>query len=299
MKPPPVVVPPNEQWPADEVARLAGASGKPLEVACAVAFIAAKWEAWLGAHFDDDGRIRELDVLVEKNRVVPAAHPLGVHCTTRLLVSCKGFPVTLSPLAYSLSARSVPDLDAALIGHELLPSPRPGGTPEFVHEVETLGAGRLLDELGLRDERRVVGFDTIERNVARDSTVSFTRAKDGDRPLHGAIDSALKAALFWNGRKPNGWSGDTQPRVVLHIPICVLSIPMWDVPIDDGRVGDASLRTLAFQTNFYPVRSEERQITTIISAAKTLPLVIHALDALHDWLCNTVVERYPPGGPKS
>lgn len=293
MKPAPPIVPPNAEWPADEIARLAGESGKPLEVSCAVAFIAADWEAWLGSHFDDAGRIRELDVLAEKTTLVRAAHQKGTRCTSRVLLSCKGFPTSFSPLTYSVSDQSVPAINPTLVANETaLPSEQIGRSREFIAEMEEQGAARLLEGLGLLNEKRIVGFDAVERHVAKDK-VHFSRARDGDHRIHGGIDSALKAAVFWNRRVPSGWGGDTQPEVLIHVPICLLSVPMWDVCIDGGEVGGAQVREVGFQTNYYPLGQEERQVTTIVASAAALDQVIAAVDGMHVWLCNLITSRYP------
>lgn len=296
MKPPPEIIPPNTEWPVEEITRLASESGKPLEVVCAAAFLASSWEAWLGSHFDDAGRIRELDVLVEKTTVVPIIHEKGARCTSRVLLSCKGFPLHCAPLTYSVSKHTVPALDPTLVANQLaLPSPR-DRSYEFIQEVEDGAAVRLLEALGLHDQPRVVGFDTVERRVTRDQSVTFARARDGDHPIHSALDNALKAAIHWNSRVPSGWSGDTQPEVLLHVPICVLSVPAWDVTIDGGRAGVAQTRDLGFQTNYYPFGYNGRQVTTLIIAGRALGRAIKALDAMHTWLCELVKERYSANG---
>ncbi len=43
----------NVDWPKDETKRIAGSSGKPLEVTCAETFLAADWKARLGSYFSD------------------------------------------------------------------------------------------------------------------------------------------------------------------------------------------------------------------------------------------------------
>jgi hypothetical protein len=167
-KPPAVTIPAFVQWPSEEITRLAGESGKPLEVACAVEFMGADWEAWLGTHFDDDGRARELDVFVEKNTRLSTGskgHKLGLVCTTRVLVSCKGFPRHCGPLTYSVSKRSIQGLDPSLIASEVaLPVEPPQRAGVIVH-AEMKGAERLLEELDLHEGPRVVGFDTLEAKV--------------------------------------------------------------------------------------------------------------------------------------
>jgi hypothetical protein len=303
MKPTPVTVPPNDKWPAEEIARLARTSGKPLEVSCAVSFLEAGWEAWLGTHFEDDGRVRELDILAEKTTLVPTAHARGATCTSRALVSCKGFPQDFSPLTYSVSQRSIPGLDPTLVASGIgFPRERSDDWPAFVEKVEEVGAATLLKELGLQGASRIVGFDTLEGQVKtdrNDSKVCFSRAKDGDRRIYGAIDSGLKATLYWNGRTPNFWTPDRPQEIYLHVPVCVLSLPMWDARIDGGKIGDPCVRELSYQTNFYPTRAGARQITVLVVSESNLRQVVAGLDKLHWWFCKLVEEQFPPGGAKT
>jgi hypothetical protein len=80
----------NTDWPPREIANVAKTSGRPLEVVCAQAFLAAGWTARLGSYFSDglDGT-RELDVLAEREELLPA--PLAIPVRIRALVSCRGF----------------------------------------------------------------------------------------------------------------------------------------------------------------------------------------------------------------
>ena len=59
----------NTDWPPAEILRIARTSGKPLEVECAEAFLAAGWTARLGSYYADGALDvpRELDVLAEKS----------------------------------------------------------------------------------------------------------------------------------------------------------------------------------------------------------------------------------------
>ena len=54
----------NIDWPPAEIDRIARTSGKPFEVECAEAFLAAGWTARLGSYYADGGDVpRELDCL--------------------------------------------------------------------------------------------------------------------------------------------------------------------------------------------------------------------------------------------
>src|SRR5437870_118035 len=98
----------NADWPREEIHRIASTSGKSLEVRCAEAFLAANWTARLGSYYSD-GTLdvpRELDVLAHRGARLHAA--TGVVASMRVLISCRAFPEDRSPLAYSVSKRSVP-----------------------------------------------------------------------------------------------------------------------------------------------------------------------------------------------
>ena len=290
-------VPTNDRWPPEEIARLAATSGKPLEVTCAVAFLRSQWEAWLGPHFDDGGQPRELDVLAEKTTVDETpTHKLGIMSTTRLLVSCKGFPKERSPLVYSASPASMTALGPSLVASQIaVPGWWPDSRPHL-SDIEARAARHLLGTLGLRDNRQAVGFDVIERSEYPQKSnlpprIEYKRATDGDRTIYSAMNSALKATLFWNQHIPNSSTHDTQPTIILHVPVCILSVPMWDVSIDGGRVAEPKMQSFAFQTTFYPAGGEERQPTTILADQAKLDVLITALDSLHNWLRQEIRAR--------
>jgi hypothetical protein len=92
-----------ETWDKDEIKKLALASGKPLEVECAVAFLKAKWHVRLGTYYNDaiSEKIRELDVYVERHQVIKVANKV-CKLRLRILGSCKGFPSDQGPATYSI-----------------------------------------------------------------------------------------------------------------------------------------------------------------------------------------------------
>lgn len=75
--------------------------------------------------------------------------------------------------------------------------------------------------------------------------------------------------------------------VTLNVPICVFSIPFWDVAIDHGCVSDPEQRTRAYQTNAYPVfapvygRSMDyAPLSTLLISYSEMDAVVAALDEL-------------------
>src|SRR5437867_7344057 len=153
----------NTDWPPREIANVAKTSGRPLEVVCAQAFLAAGWTARLGSYFSDglDGT-RELDVLAEREELLPA--PLAIPVRIRALVSCRGFPPERSPLTYSVSKSCVPSFSVRLLSsHRVYRSPNAPVNYGRLEHLEKPAALHLLEAAGLREARPIVAFDMIER----------------------------------------------------------------------------------------------------------------------------------------
>ena len=165
----------NVDWPKDEVSKVAGGPGRPLEVACAQAFIGAEWTVDLGSYFADGDRIREFDVLA--SRVVMMEHgSKNARICVRALVSCKGCKPTCSPLAYSVSESNIPPC-----------RPR-------VRSLWRFGGWRRRDDLEqdagavlikcseLTNARPLIAFDVVEREETskqgRATTVTFKSVGD-------------------------------------------------------------------------------------------------------------------------
>ena len=223
----------NTDWPPAEIQRIASASGKPLEVKCAEALLAAGWTARLGSYYADGALDvpRELDVLAEKS--VKLDVDADVIARVRTLVSCRGFPAERSPLVYSVSETSVPSYEPRLLVEHRGPRAlEPGAQLSGpCPALEIKSARRVLKLAGLETSRPIVAFDMIERtdttnnNTLRKSApqspvVTYTRAKDGDSILFKAVDSAIKAAFFW--RQEDYQKGGN--FITVNVPLCVLSL---------------------------------------------------------------------------
>src|SRR5438105_2472790 len=121
----------NTDWPRTEIHRIARTSGKPLEVECAEAFLAAGWTARLGSYYADGALDvpRELDVLAARSVGLDGA--TGVSARVRALISCRGFPEERSPLLYSVSATSVPTYEPRLFVEHRGPWPLAPGSMAY------------------------------------------------------------------------------------------------------------------------------------------------------------------------
>lgn len=177
----------NTDWPPAEIHRIARTSGKPLEVECAEAFLAASWTARLGSYYADGALDvpRELDVLAEKSVKLDVV--TGVTARVRALVSCRGFPEERSPLLYSVSRTSVPSYEPRLFVEHRGPWVLELGSQPYgpLPTLEVKSALHILELSDLMTARPIVAFDMIERtetirtrnDVPQPPVVAYTRMK--------------------------------------------------------------------------------------------------------------------------
>jgi hypothetical protein len=281
----------NTQWSKARIKRVAGASGKPLEVGVAEAFVAKGWKAHLGTYFDDDTLrpLRELDVLAERDVQRPGQHR---EYTVRLraLVSCKGFAPDQSPLTYSV---------ASAVGKSLVPnlisSHRVHSSSGTISRIETEGAAELLSSTGFAATPPLVAFDVVARKVVKQRGQRSVDYKSiGDRRLFEGIDSALKAALHWRGQDYSSYND----FATLNVPMCIVSQPFWDIPINSNGLGEPIIREYGFQTVLLPrkgaqgphtdtTRSTESPVI-LISTVAHVGHVVKALESLHQWFVPAI-----------
>jgi hypothetical protein len=281
----------NADWPKSEIKRIAGSSGKPLEVTCAEAFLAAGWKARLGSHFSDGARdvVRELDVLAEKEDLTST--PIRM----RVLLSCRGFSPERSPLVYSVSESSVPKITPRLLSSHRFQGPV-GQSYGSLDEVEAHAAAHLLKVSGLSNSRQIVAFDIIERSETPpkdpkkgNTIVEYKRVRDGDRNLFSAIDNAVKAAFFW-------MQEDYQPPrsplfAALNVPACALSPPFWDVCIDGGKLAAPQIQYHGYQSNSYPTFQSNpsyKDLMALIWSAEQITDLVVALEELFKWFVGKI-----------
>jgi hypothetical protein len=285
----------NVDWPSTDVTTVAASSGRPLEVSCTQAFIAAGWDVDLGSYYVDGDRVRELDVLATKTlerNVDGRFFPIRV----RAFVSCKGCRPTCSPLVYSVSKSNVPPCTPRFSSYHR--NSTGSVSPESYGRstnIEDAAAAILFEETALGDTRPLVAFDVIEREEItrkqQEPTVSYKSI--GDRILYEGIDSALKSSAFWisidNQRG--------QDHHTVYVPVLLLA-PFWDVCIDNGVVGAAETRRRGYHSCRYPlIPLEITEVTTLVWSAEELPQLIDALGALSEWSRETGVSHLPRRRP--
>ena len=271
-----------ESWDRDEIKKLALASGKPLEVECAVAFLKAKWNVRLGTYYNDilSEKVRELDVYIERREEIKVG---AKRCTLRLRIlgSCKGFPLDQGPATYSISAES---------GSLHKPS-----FPCFsiaASSISEQSATAFLHHAGLSAARQVIGFDILRRdNTKRQPQPEYSRI--GDRDLYDGLDSALKAAVFFYHDDRNRYEfpySQVPGYVGLNIPLLVTSRPFWDVSVEGGILGEPEIRYCAHHVGLYPFAGREKRFEPIMSilwhAAK-----IGELTSVLDYLFAMLVDE--------
>ena len=144
----------NKDWDPQEIKRLALSSGKPLEVHCARSFSRAHWLAFMGTHYAQAGTAtnRELDIFAVKQMAVQVDGK-SLTCQLRALISVRGFPPAMSPIAYS-TADSLQKLNINLLGS--YEGPRDNYTQavrDLLIYLGRLGAQQLLRSASLISSR--------------------------------------------------------------------------------------------------------------------------------------------------
>jgi hypothetical protein len=277
----------DEDWPVEEVRRLAESSGKPLEVACVQSFLSAGWSARLGSHFASGAldEARELDVKEER---FPAQSEVTVRL--RALISCRGFPNERVPLTYSVSSGCVPTFSPRLLSSHRARQAVQGVDYGTLPDLEEHSATHLLRATELLTARAIVAFDILERTFPKERRGTKaplptpTYKNLGDEKLFKAIDSSVSAAFYWRQQDYN----DASRFVVLNIPVFLLSIPFWDVCIDQAKVGEPEIRKRGYQSNSYPNRPGPTQAMVLVWTRSELPMLVQALNNLFVWLVDEV-----------
>jgi hypothetical protein len=291
----------NTDWPKVEIERIAKASGKPLEVACAQAFLAEGWKARLGSYFEDGLAVRELDVLAVREELLPAPHHFTVR--VRALVSCRGFPPERSPLVYSVSTSCVPSFAPRLMSSFRVYKCSPGAqTYGRLLQAEADGAAQLFRHTQLNTARPVVSFDIIEqtKKVSKHGkdegkvTFDYRRPGDGDRQLFGAVDSCVKAGMFW---LQQDYQQEPTYFATLNVPVCVLSVPFWDACIDGGVVAPPEIQHRGYQTILHPYHEASREFMSLLWSVEEFPALVTALNYLFGWFRGEMKQSGFEGTP--
>jgi hypothetical protein len=274
-----------------EIQQLAGGTGKLLEVACAREFLkyGHDWRVHLGSYFDDgQGPPRELDVLATREERVQHERGAAVY-RVRAVISCRGFPDDAYPLTYSVASAS------PLVLPSRLPLALRGWQESHLHRFGSQMAVAWLTHTRTNTERPIVALDVLQPNdehekyLARQSRQQQRTQQQpppshvlkGDRRIFGAIDSAVKASIYWVGVDHNapGFAVAT-----LAVPICVFSTEFSDINIDDGNLAPPELRSRAYLTSGYPSYhphpAGHASITTLVIADTEIGSIIPALETL-------------------
>ena len=274
---------PIKHWTPHEVARIVAASGKPLEVAAAQAFLGrASWSAALGTYFEERNTLkppRELDVLTTRETSIVGQLGTDLTCRVRGLVSCKGFSPRQQPVAYSVATSSVPGFAPRLLSQHRAQRVPYGESYGRLVDIEAEAATRLLTALGMATSSPLVALDIINDTDQRN------QRKLSDKDLFEGVDSALKAAFFWQGARLSEGH-----FVELFVPALVLLRPWWEVPIDGGDIGIPTESHRGYLTCRYPnpdhgsPREPTVDVTVLLVSRDELDALVDAFDGLFEWL---------------
>jgi hypothetical protein len=162
---------------------------------------------------------------------------------------------------------------------------------------------QLLRLTSLDTVRPLVAFDVLERNERKVKKsdvprVEFSRCKDGDRHLFTAIDSSINAAFHWRDKDYH----ESANFAVLNVPVCVLSMPFWDVCIDGGKVAEPELRRSGYQTSSYPdLGVPSVELMALVWSSEDISGLVASLDGLFAWLCEEArrLPQFASLGPSS
>jgi hypothetical protein len=239
-------------------------------------FLRRSWTVRVGTYFQDSAsdRIREVDILAEKR--------VGERLIIRVVVSVKGFPLHQTPVVYSLPAGY-----AALPSPLLLSAHATGGGFQFLNaDTVSRATNFVLGSPPWKDSRHVVGLDTVTLPLGKTLPQDARRA--GDEEAFKAIDSALKASVYWHiVDSEHGRRG--RSRTVLTVPLLLTATRFWDVPIDGGQLGPPQLRPSAFGAALYPMTTIAnpgfpQPIAWAMCSLDVLEKAVRAFDALAEWM---------------
>jgi len=239
----------------------------------------------MGTHYAQAGTAtnRELDIFAVKQMAVQVDGK-SLTCQLRALISVRGFPPTMSPIAYS-TADSLQKLNINLLGS--YEGPRDNYTQavrDLLIYLGGLGAQQLLRSASLISSRPLLSFDTIKRVDSHKDSVppKYERIGEGDRKIFTALDSAVNAAIYWSqdAQQDNWGQGNI---LTLNIPVCILSLPFWNVCIDEETPIAPELCHQGYQSLAYPGTPNPRLVTTFVWSAETIDGLVSTLDSFLWW----------------
>jgi hypothetical protein len=151
-----------------------------------------------------------------------------------------------------------------------------------------------INQTGLTASRRVVAFDIVKR----DELTEKEKAKRGldakakaylydrvtNRDLFEGIDSAFKAALYWNKISDTSFH-----YAILRIPLLVTSKTWLEVSLDGGTPSPHKEGSKGLKTTAYPHQRDGTRpdaITTLICAHSELAQFISGLNQVVEWFLD-------------
>jgi len=304
----------NEAWDQTKILDLAKTTGKPLEVECALRFIESNasnagafgpsdatafdlvvtqpWRVELGSYYRDDAteKLRELDVLATRTKLITRRGPGQIHTFVRVMMSCKGFPPGFGPVAFSLKGATVDTSPAVMFGE----SNSNGFPNDFVNEA----AKKLLTAVGLRgasgNEPMIIGYNIFQEEV-NSGLKTYKRNKEREKDLfENGMDSAIKAAVAWRALI----FPTHVPAAGTFIPIMVTEKPWWQFPVDGGQAAAPILKKRGFLVNSYPITRERRMPLDLLSLMCTkdeLSGLITNIESFADWFGDETAMRFRAG----
>lgn len=278
-------------WDKGEIKKLAHASGKPLEVQCAEAFLKAGWNARLGSYYHDlfSDKIRELDVYIQKQQPL-STNNLQCNVSIRILGSCKGFPPEHAPVTYSVSqSRNLADKPVFMYDGR-------GHSGPIRRDMGRQGAAHFLHRSGLKESKQVVGFDIFQRKENTKKPDEFEYIRKTDRDLYEGVDSAIKAAFYWSEEDTKRFQkgvGPNERHTTLTIPLLVTSLPFWNITIDEGLPSEPEICHSGYFVGTFPFGKEDRRpqpVMSILWAVSKLGDLIQHLDSLFEAFVDDIKE---------
>ena len=273
-------------WSKENILNAARSTGKPFEVEAANQFLTAGWLPYLGTYYHDVTRdmAREIDIVASKELRAD-----GIHFRIRACASCRGFPPDHRPVAYYVSRKAHPTF---------IPPRLPCQAFRFTFGWKDK-VWDLRPDGTFHEEQAITSLDVYKINT-KDGKEKLPIRSTGDGSMEGnrdsiysALDSAIKAAIYWQQaeysahvKQQDAWGGrssDAPPgRVLLYVPILVLSEDWIAIGVDKGQPSSVSEVPLGHMTVLYPFKGAEQPdaVTCIICSRQGLPQAINALGGL-------------------
>lgn len=278
----------DEIWTPENIRKAAESTGKPFEVECARVLSKRQWLPVLGTYYTDltTELPREIDVGATRQTSITNRQGKLVHnVASEVFISCRGFSPDERIATYSLNSESIAYSKPAFLCNFR------GAPPDYGNAIAT----HLLTQV-FAGQPPVLSFEVLEAKQGTVRAKGDARTKGGKEGPYSALDSAIKASVFWHDLESTetGMSG-------LYVPIVTFPNPWIDIPLLNEGVGTPIERTLGYTTTLYPAYGRGAKpilITTLLACRSSLPALIERLDSLNmTFVCDAAkVQGYPIGG---